>query len=434
MTAPGRAPADRWRELFSLAVFVAVFSPVYVTALVLTRLLRLVGWHRWLPRLQTRLGIRRRVLFLEVFFPEASGYVYRVTNWMRVLEAAGFTTRVRYPLEASTSRALLSNGWTGLFYAAYLVRRLPQCLAAPLYNCVLVRRELLLYNDYGNLFLERLLLALNPNVVLDFDDDIAAAKREPRQLSTVGRLLRENPTKFGDCLRLYPGLIAGSNYLRQLALDERAGSPPPHIEVIPTCVDYDDLPARDYSRATGPVTFGWIGTEGNLPQLERVVPELEELAQVMPLRLLVISGRDLDAPAAFPVDNRRWSLATQIADLLEIDIGLMPLRDTRVERGKCGFKLIQYMGLGIVSVASAITTNREIVDDGVDGFLVEPGGSWLEALRGVVARREDFSRIGMAAREKVLDHYSFGAHSRHYVDFITEACESSVSGPATVAA
>jgi hypothetical protein len=131
-------------------------------------------------------------------------------HWMRVLEAAGYTARALHPLSRRTTEMLQSRGWTGLLLAVYLIRRLPQVLIAPFYSCVVVRRELLLYNDYGNLFLDRLLLALNPRIVLDFDDDISAAKREPRQLTAVGRLLRENPTKFGDSLRLYSSFIAGS--------------------------------------------------------------------------------------------------------------------------------------------------------------------------------------------------------------------------------
>ena len=288
---------------------------------------------------------RRRILFLEIFFPEASGYVYRVTNWTRVLRASGYTTRVRYPLSEKVSRSLLEGGWIGLFYAAYLLKRLPQCLTAPLYNCVVVRRELLQFNDYGDLFLERLLLALNRNVVLDFDDDIGAAKREPRPLSTFGRLLRENPTKFGDSLRLYPRFIAGSGYLRELARRERRGIAPADIEVIPTCVSYGEEPTKEYGDRPQTITFGWIGTDGNLPQLGSIIPDLEAVSRELSLRLIVISGRGLDTPAEFPIENRRWSLATQISDLLDIDIGLMPLSNTRAARGKCGFKLLQYMGL-----------------------------------------------------------------------------------------
>jgi glycosyltransferase involved in cell wall biosynthesis len=415
---------DAARNVISVAVFLVVFWPGYVFARVLTLLLRLVRWHRWLPAMQARLGIRRRVLYLEIFFPESSGYVYRVLNWTRELHAHGFTTRVRHPLGAVVSQALLSGGWTGVFYAAYLLRRLPQCLTAPLYNCVVVRRELLLFNDYGNLFLERLLLALNPRVALDFDDDIGAAKRAPRTLSRFGRLLREAPDHFGDCLRLYPRFIAGSRYLRDLMLDARAGQPPEDAVVIPTCVDYQALASKDYGVEADRVTLGWIGTNDNLPLLEDIVPALNVLARRHPLRLLVIAGRDLDATADFPVENRRWSLETQIADLMELDVGLMPLLDTRVERGKCGFKLIQYMGLGIVGVASAVTTNCEIVTHGVDGFLVAPGADWAEALQRVLERRQDFPAIGAAARRTVATRYSFPANAAAYVEFVRRACET----------
>jgi glycosyltransferase involved in cell wall biosynthesis len=388
----------------------------------MTVMLRAVGSPRWAAWLRRVLRIRRRVLFLEPFFPQSSGAVYRVVRWADILESRGFRTRIRHPLSERTTRKLLDGGWTGLFYAVYLLRRLPQCLAAPFYSCVVVRRELLVYNDYGDLFLERLLLALNPNVILDFDDDISAAKREPRELTPVGRALRENPTKFNDSLRLYPRFIAGSGYLAHLVELERAGLAPADTVVIPTCVDYDKLAAKQYTATNGPLTFGWIGTNGNLPQLEALVPELEALSRDVPLKLLVISGRDLGVATSFPVENRRWSLDRQIADLLDIEVGLMPLRDTRVERGKCGFKLIQYMGLGIVGVASAVTTNREIVTNGVDGFLVEPGAGWLEPLREITARREEFSRIGSAARERITSGYSFDAHSDAYTRFIERAC------------
>ena len=400
----------------------AVFFPVYLAVWLLTRLLAAVRWDAWWPHVQRRLGIRRRVLFLEPLYPEGSGFEYRIAAWVPVLEAAGFETRVMHPLPRRTIDALQSGGWTGLFFALYLLRRLPQCLAAPLFNCVIVRRELLLYNDYGGLFLDRLLLALNPNAILDFDDDISAAKREPRELTRVGRVLLESPTKFADSLRLYPRLIAGSGYLADLAAAERRGAPA-DIEVVPTCVNYHDLPPKAYGNDHSELVLGWIGTNGNLPLLEGIVPVLEELSDRLPIRLVVISGRDVGVQARFPLENRSWSLESQISDLMEVDIGLMPLTDTREHRGKCGFKLIQYMGLGIVSVASAVTTNREIVQHGENGFLVEPDGDWAGVLDEVARRRDEFARIGEAAQARVEHHYSFTAHSARYVELVERACE-----------
>lgn len=409
---------SKLRERLSLAVLVAVGVPTYAFARALTLVLTWGRWHRWLPRFQSALGIRDRVLYLEVFHPQTSGYVHRVTNWTSVLERAGFETTARHALGKPVSDRLLGNGLTGIFFALYMLRRLAQCLAAPLYNVVVVRRELLLYNDYGNLFMERLLLGLNPAVVLDFDDDIAAAKGEPRDISAVGRVLRECPTKFGSCLRTYPRFIVGSAYLERLVAEYRGEPTAGRTLVIPTCVSYGHYPMKRYRSADGPLTLGWIGTNGNLPQLEKIIPELELVSQRTPLRLLVIAGRDVEHDSGLSIENRRWSLETEIGDLLDVDIGLMPLQDSRVERGKCGFKLIQYMGLGIVGVASAITTNCEIVTDGVDGFLVAPDESWAAALERVIDRHREFPQIGRAARATVEQRYSVAAHASGYVEFM----------------
>ncbi|MCB1023434.1 MAG: hypothetical protein KDB79_03535, partial [Acidobacteria bacterium] len=96
------------------------------------------------------------------------------------------------------------------FYLIPLFRRIWQVWSSRDYNTVIVRRELLQYNDYGNLFLERLLLKIHPNVILDFDDDISAAKKEPRKITSLfGRLMLENGSKFTDSLKLYKKFIVG---------------------------------------------------------------------------------------------------------------------------------------------------------------------------------------------------------------------------------
>jgi glycosyltransferase involved in cell wall biosynthesis len=112
-------------------------------------------------------------------------------------------------------------------------------------------------------------------------------------------------------------------------------------------------------------------------------------------------------------------------------VGLMPLVDTPASRGKCGFKLLQYMGLGIVGVATALTVNTEIVDDGVSGFLVEPGEDWEPVLRRVIAMEASFSEIGRAARQTVLEHYSFVAHRQQYIDFVQGISRQAGAGTPT---
>src|SRR5690606_12550811 len=110
----------------------------------------------------------------------------------------------------------------------------------------------------------------------------------------------------------------------------------------------------------------------------------------------------------------------EVEELLGIDIGLMPLEDTRMERGKCGFKLIQYMGLGIVSVASNVGMNTTIIEEGQNGFLFTPDDWQNGKLPGILANRAQFSVISIQARKKINDHYSFRANEANYLHFLIQ--------------
>lgn len=364
-----------------------------------------------------RAFLRNRIVYLAAFFPENAGYHYRTFLWAVDLRRRGADVKIRsaFRTKAHFDRVLREERVVQL-HTVFLFSRLWHCLSALAYGTVIVRRELLLFNDYGGLFLDRFLLALHPNVILDIDDDISAAKKEPRPISLYGRVLLESPRKFGDSLRLYSRFIAGSAYLEAFI---RARNPAPeHIVVIPTCVDYLRHSAKTYSSKQETVDFGWIGGDYNYYLLDILMPHLERLAAKYEIRLRVISGAEYRPAAGFEIVNVPWSLAGEVDELRKVDVGLMPLYDTPVERGKCGFKLLQYMGLGIVSVASAITINQEIVDDGIDGFLVRDEDEWESVLESVIRRREEWPGIGEAARRKVAEAYTFEANAERYASFL----------------
>lgn len=359
------------------------------------------------------------MLFLAAFWPGNAGYEYRVERWARVLKDAGFAVDIDsvWTHEQFWSWADDNDPQLYLHPARHRLRRI---LDSGGYGTVVVGREVLLWNDYGGLFLERLLLAMHPNAILDIDDDLGEAKGEPRRIGRFGRLLGEHPSKFTASLGMYRKVIAGSGYLKDLVLQRAPQLDRGDVAVIPTCLDYEEEPTKVYRERRTPLVFGWIGGTGNLEQLDLVADALERVARDVPLKLLVISGRPY-APRAIEVENVPWDMNTHLDHLRRIDIGLMPLRDTPASRGKCGMKLLQYMGLGIVSIATALTVNREIVDDGANGFLVEPDGDWEAAVRRVIAHEESFPEIGRAARETVLSRYSIAAHTERYEDFIRGA-------------
>lgn len=361
---------------------------------------------------------KNTILYFSAFFPENAGYHWRVKKWAEELEKEGYTVDIVCAVNKEEFYGLLKENHTK-FLRLYLKRRFWQVVNSRKYETVIVRRELLLYNDYGNLFLEKLLLKIHPNAILDFDDDISAAKNQPRKVTNLyGRLLQEHGNKFNESLRIYQRFIVVSDYLKNKVLFENKSISQGDVLVIPTCVDYDQYPAKDYSKKSEILTFGWIGGDHNYPLLQNIIPLLNKLSEKYKFQLLVIGGNKFRADASFPIVNKKWSLETEIQNLYSIDVGLMPLNEDDAAKGKGGFKLIQYMGLGIVSVASGITINQEIVDDKVNSLLAYSDEDWESIFIKILTNQVDFQMMGGKAYEKVKENYTFNQNKEKYVDFI----------------
>ena len=129
------------------------------------------------------------------------------------------------------------------------------------------------------------------------------------------------------------------------------------------------------------------------------------------------------------VEFRKWNRETEIADLLEMDIGIMPLYDTDWERGKCGFKALQYMALEIPAVVSSVGVNTEIVEDGVNGFVCEAikdTGTgkdylkWEKDLLTLLLDKELRMEFGKAGRKRIVNNYSVDAFKGDYLSILAK--------------
>ncbi|MFN3555780.1 MAG: glycosyltransferase [Bacteroidales bacterium] len=265
-------------------------------------------------------------------------------------------------------------------------------------------------------------MKIHPNVILDFDDDIAASKREPREVSSLyGRLMLENGNKFSESLHLYPRFIVGSGYLKEYLLTRRPELSSDNVLVVPTCVDYERHASHYYPEDKTKRTLGWVGIPENLVQLDFLIPILNRLAESFTFELLIISSRPYQPEGAlFEVVNLTWDWSHEIAYLQKIDVGLMPLEDTPAARGKCGFKLIQYMGLGIPAIGSAVTVNKEIIASKDMGWLVITPNEWENALVDALSMSPELlARMGARARLHVEKNYSFTANFENYKSFVS---------------
>lgn len=172
-----------------------------------------------------------------------------------------------------------------------------------------------------------------------------------------------------------------------------------------------------------PFVLGWIGTPITARYLRDIAPVLAEVAESHQVSLRTVGSGPLDL-AGVPVDVRPWTLEGEGEEVARFHAGIMPLRDGPWERGKCGYKLVQYMAAGRPVVASSVGAARDIVVDGVTGFLVRGPGEWARSIRWLVEHPDEARVMGMRARERARELYSVEAVAPHLLRIFQEATKA----------
>ncbi|HET9725953.1 MAG TPA: glycosyltransferase [Gemmatimonadales bacterium] len=257
-------------------------------------------------------------------------------------------------------------GWASI--AADYVRRAGRLTSLGAYDLLWLEKELF---PGAPALAERLLSRTGPPYVVDYDD--ATFHRYDRSGNPV---LRHGwPHKIDVVMREAALVIAGNRYLAERA--RAAGAR--RVEILPTVVDLDRYPVRPPPGGQ-PFTVGWMGTPVTQRYLAPVAPALADVV-ASGGRVRLVGADRLPAGLAAPgAELRPWSEEGEANDILEFDVGIMPLDDTEWERGKCGYKLLQYMASRRPVVASRVGVNPEIVEQGVSGLLASTPEEWRAAL------------------------------------------------------
>ena len=279
------------------------------------------------------------------------------------------------------------------------VERLSLVLADADYDLLFVYREAF---PIGPPMLERLLARPGcPPMVYDFDDAVFLPNT-----SEANRVISflKYPHKVDTIVEKSATVIAGNDYLAGYARRHNAS-----VTVIPTCVDTDQFVPRSPESANGDdrrLVFGWIGSQTTASYLEALGPVLVRVNRARPFELRVAgAGRDLRF-GDLRVANVTWSLDEEVALFNTCHVGVYPLTEDEWTRGKCGFKAIQFMACGVPVVASAVGVNREIIADGVNGFLASSEDEWVEKLTRLADDPALRRRMGEAGRQTIEERYS----------------------------
>lgn len=266
-------------------------------------------------------------------------------------------------------------------------------------------------------WLEALALAGGTPYLVDYDDAIF----HRYDLHPHGWVRRWLGNKIDGVMRRAAVVTCGNDYLATRA--QQAGAR--RVEILPTVVDLVRYPLRERSRETQrndvPV-IGWIGSPATSHYLEQVRQPLTVACHGGKARVRLVGARDPQWPDV-PYEVLPWSEDDEAATLDTLDIGIMPLADTPWERGKCGYKLIQYMACGKPVVTSPVGVNRQIVSDGFNGFLAESTGQWVEALTRLRDDADLRQRLGAAGRARVEQTYAVQVTAPRLANLLRMAAE-----------
>lgn len=247
-------------------------------------------------------------------------------------------------------------------------------------------------------------------IIYDFDDAIWLPNTSA-QNALVAKIKFHKKTAL--ICRWVHKVSVGNEYLGDYARQFNA-----NVIYNPTTIDTQRLHNRSKDQTQGKLVIGWTGSHSTLPYLKMIEPVIRDLENRYEFEFWVIANQapELNLQSLVFVP---WNKTSEIDDLLQLNIGVMPLTDDQWAKGKCGFKALQYMALGIPPLVSPVGVNTRIVQDGENGFVCHSAEEWQAALEKLLASDELRARLGQAARQTIEQHYSVKSNQNNFKLFFS---------------
>lgn len=348
-----------------------------------------------------------RVLLLSRYGALGASTRMRFLLYRAALEQAGIELAVSSLLGDGYLRALYAGrrAW-GSVFAGYC-RRLYALLRARQFDLVWLEKEAL---PWWPVALETGLLPAGVPLLVDYDDAIFHnydIHSQPWVRRLFGRRIDAVMARAGV-------VVAGNEYLAARA--RSAGAK--RVEIIPTVVDLDRY-SVSLSTGNSVPCVGWIGSPSTQHLLAGIARPLTRAAAALGTRFVAIGANELPFHGDWAA-TQPWSEATEARAIGGVDIGVMPLPDEPWERGKCGYKLIQYMASGKPVIASPVGVNSYIVRHGENGYLAETEAEWDWALRSLVENPSLREQMGLAGRRRVEEEFCLSVTAPRLIQLFQE--------------
>ena len=357
--------------------------------------------------------MHRKILFLVPYPLETSpSQRFRFEQYFSLLRSKGYSLTVQSFLNL--------NGWYIFFQkgrsflkikalAAGMAKRILILLRSPSYDFVFIHREV---TPLGPPIFEWILAkVLRKKIIYDFDDAIWLTDRQHE--SVLFRIAKWR-SKVETICKLAYKVSCGNEYLCNYAALHNK-----NVVYNPTTIDTENLhhPSQPVpNRTASRKRIGWTGSHSTLKYLNEIQPVLRKILHEYPdVEFVVIADRAPTLDVGADVKFIAWNSETEIKDLLQFDIGIMPLPDDQWAQGKCGFKALQYMALELPAVASPVGVNSRIINHGVNGFLCNTPEEWEAAVKKLIEDSGLRKRMGVNGRKTVVENYSVLSNSANFL-------------------
>jgi glycosyltransferase involved in cell wall biosynthesis len=345
-----------------------------------------------------------RVIFFTRYTRKGASSRLRTFQYIDFLEANGISCQVS-PLFSDeyleeVYRSKTHNKWQA---AKSFITRLYVLTGVYRYDKVVIEKELF---PFLPSVVEWILYQFNIGYIVDYDDAVF----HNYDIHPNGIIRAILGRKIQRVMKYASLVVAGNAYIREYAV--KVGSR--NIKTIPTVIDLARYKPTNFSQ-TNVFTIGWIGSPITFKYMVTLKQALEELSSRYDVIVKLIgadkllgleNGNELLLP---------WSENHEVEQIQSFDVGVMPMEDNIWERGKCGYKLIQYMGCGVPIVGTPIGVNRSIIQDGLNGFSATTDAEWLRHLEYLITHPAERKVMGERGRVFVESHFALQVFQQQWL-------------------
>lgn len=359
---------------------------------------------------------KKKILYIvQHRFDRSPGQRYRCEQYISFLEQNGFEcTYSPIIVDADEdSHLYYGNIFQKLFlFLKGIFRRMRDVLRAKNFDIIFIYREAFMT---GTVLFEKLMHQRGNKIIFDFDD--AIWKRDVSEGNKNLAWLKK-PEKTNDIIALADLVFTGNQYLADYAKQFNK-----NVVIIPSTIDlnYYHLPQKNSSDKSGKVVIGWSGSLTTIEHFKIILPVLKRIKEKYNAKVAFrVFGVPEYKNKELEIEGIAWTPENEVEQIALFDIGIMPLPDNEWARGKCGMKGLQYMALEVATIMSAVGTNKDIIQDGKNGFLALSEEEWFQKLSQLIDSKTLRKEFGKAGRKTVAEKYSSQAIRDNYLSYFQQ--------------